>query len=1373
MNSFVNYVQRITLNVVYVNIFGGGYVMEKYYLGLDMGTSSVGWAVTDENYQLMRKKGKDLWGVRLFQEAKTAEERRTNRVSRRRRQREVARIGYLKEMFATEIDKIDPGFFQRLDDSRFFEEDKNVQQRFSLFAGDTYTDKEYYEDYPTIYHLRKELMESSKPHDVRLVYLAILNMFKHRGHFLNATLEDGKIGDLNELYKNLRNGAETFSFTELKALDNTKKLEEIISSKKISKSRKVEEVRDLLGIEKKDKSWNEVWKLVCGLSATVSVIFLNETFSEENKKYKFSFEDGNYDEKILEVADMLSEEAFDFLMLLKQIHDWGVLADIMCGESGTYEFLSLARVDSYEKHKEDLRLLKRVFKEYAPEQYNKMFREMEENNYSAYVGSVNVGSQKVRRGKKGKREDFYKNLQKYMKEFPETEEVKYILNEIEKGTFLPKQLTASNGVIPNQVHMAELKRILENAEGYLPFLTVKDENGLTVSEKIIKLFGFQIPYYIGPLVNTENNNAWVIRKENGRVFPWNFEQKIDVKQSAEMFIQNMVKHCTYLSDEQVLPKNSLLYERFMVLNELNNLRINGESISVELKQDIYNHLFQKGKKVTGKDLKNYLKRNGLCDPDEEVEITGIDGDFVNRLANYKKFVEVFQTEQLTYEQTQIAEKIIFWSTVYGDSRKFLKEKIEEEYGQVLTKEQIKRIIGYKFKDWGRLSKEFLQMEGADKKTGEIDTIISRMWNENYNLMQLLGDDLFTYREELLQKTKGIEKTLVEIEYEDLEGLYISAPVRRMTWQTILILRELTSVMGAYPDKVFVEMAREHQQDGKRTVSRKKKFVELYKNCKGEERQWSKEIEGTEESMFRSKKLYLYYTQKGRCMYTGETIDLSQLFNDNLYDIDHIYPRHFVKDDNIDNNLVLVKKQINAHKSDVFPLEHGIRQKQWPFWKELREGGFITEEKYKRLTRNDEFSEDEQAGFISRQLVETRQGTKAITDLLQQTCRKSEIIYVKAGNVSEFRHKYDLLKCRSVNDFHHAQDAYLNIVVGNVYDTKFTKSPKNFVKEYKKGLCKYHMDKIFDYDVKRGNNVAWDAKRSIGVVKNVMKKNTPLVTMMNFEAHGALADQTLYSAEDAKKAKGEGYIPFKSSDNRLKNTMRYGGFKKFAGAYFFVVEYEEKGKRVRSIETMPIYLKDTLNSKEKMMKYCEEQLGYIKPTIVCQKIKMYSLMKVNGFFVYLTGRTGKQLSVVNAVQMILPYKWSKYVKKMYEALEQENVDYINHSVISKANNVELFKILMDKHKSGIYGKKPNSVGEKLEEWEKDFEKLNIEDQCKILGELLKLSQRNNQGVDMSILNGGKKMGVSLISKKISGLSECKVINQSVTGLYENETDLIGL
>ena len=36
----------------------------EYYLGLDMGTNSVGWAVKDKEYRLMRAKGKDLWGVR-------------------------------------------------------------------------------------------------------------------------------------------------------------------------------------------------------------------------------------------------------------------------------------------------------------------------------------------------------------------------------------------------------------------------------------------------------------------------------------------------------------------------------------------------------------------------------------------------------------------------------------------------------------------------------------------------------------------------------------------------------------------------------------------------------------------------------------------------------------------------------------------------------------------------------------------------------------------------------------------------------------------------------------------------------------------------------------------------------------------------------------------------------------------------------------------------------------------------------------------------------------------------------------------------------------------------------------------------------------
>lgn len=83
---------------------------EKMYVGIDMGTNSVGMAVTDENYNLYRIKGKDFWCSRLFTEANTAVERRTNRISRRRRQRETARQGILRELFSDAINQVDEGY---------------------------------------------------------------------------------------------------------------------------------------------------------------------------------------------------------------------------------------------------------------------------------------------------------------------------------------------------------------------------------------------------------------------------------------------------------------------------------------------------------------------------------------------------------------------------------------------------------------------------------------------------------------------------------------------------------------------------------------------------------------------------------------------------------------------------------------------------------------------------------------------------------------------------------------------------------------------------------------------------------------------------------------------------------------------------------------------------------------------------------------------------------------------------------------------------------------------------------------------------------------------------------------------------------------
>ena len=75
----------------------------EYYLGLDMGSSSVGWAVTNEKYEILRAHGKTLWGVRLFDSAQTAEERRGFRTAKRRLDRRNWRIELLQKIFAEEV----------------------------------------------------------------------------------------------------------------------------------------------------------------------------------------------------------------------------------------------------------------------------------------------------------------------------------------------------------------------------------------------------------------------------------------------------------------------------------------------------------------------------------------------------------------------------------------------------------------------------------------------------------------------------------------------------------------------------------------------------------------------------------------------------------------------------------------------------------------------------------------------------------------------------------------------------------------------------------------------------------------------------------------------------------------------------------------------------------------------------------------------------------------------------------------------------------------------------------------------------------------------------------------------------------------------
>ncbi len=195
----------------------------EYFIGLDIGTSSVGWAVTNTDYEILKFNGKRMWGSRLFNEASTAEERRGHRVNRRRIQRRRDRLNLLEEIFSEEMAKVDPEFFMRLKESKFHLEDKDERilgESNIIFKGSEDGDKKYYEKYPTIYHLRHKLMQSCEDVDIRELYMALHHIIKYRGHFLfkgdfeeTGTSIENIIIELLELINN-NLGVKKFEYNE-------------------------------------------------------------------------------------------------------------------------------------------------------------------------------------------------------------------------------------------------------------------------------------------------------------------------------------------------------------------------------------------------------------------------------------------------------------------------------------------------------------------------------------------------------------------------------------------------------------------------------------------------------------------------------------------------------------------------------------------------------------------------------------------------------------------------------------------------------------------------------------------------------------------------------------------------------------------------------------------------------------------------------------------------------------------------------------------------------------------------------------------------------------------------------------------------------
>lgn len=1373
---------------------------KDYYIGLDMGDASVGWAVTDANYNILKFNGKALWGIRLFDSANTAASTRIFRSGRRRIDRTTWRLKMLQELFAEEIAKVDPGFFMRLEDSRLQLDDKREKAVYNLFVDKSYTDKEFYQQYPTMYHLRYALATQKGPFDVRLLYLAVQHIAKHRGHFLFDNLDASKVNDFNAVFSEVENYVRDEMGIEDWSCQNIDELAKVLCDVNLGRTTKQKAMQSLLPAQTKQQK--AIIQLFSGGKAKLAELFVDEELDEcEKKSVSFQDDDLNEFEPVLTAA---LGERYEGLLRFKAIYDWSLLAKILHLDTSKKDedeqhLLSECKVQVYEDHKRDLAVLKSMLK--GRPLYNKIFRQDGDISYEKYA-----------KGIKGRNQiDFCKDLKKQLEGIAEykkimqeitsiddakTEEER-LLFRITNGFAFPKQTTKDNGIIPIQVHLAELKCILDNAEGYLPFLGETDNNGLSVREKIEQIVKFRIPYYVGPLAGTrmsrEQGRCWVVRK-NEKIYPWNFTEIVNLEESAEKFITNMTAKCTYLVGEDVLPKESLLYSEFMVRNAINNITVDGERLPVDVLEKIFKQLFlAKTSKVTKKTLERFFRQENISFQN----IGGIDDKINASMKSYNDFRRIFGEDYIQLHRDEI-ENIIRWITLFCDEKKMLVTKIKNTYPQI-SDDEIKAIKKLKYKDWGRLSATLLNSSTIayeDKAFGELVTIISALRHTNKNFMELLSSYCsYDFIGKIKEFNGSRQSSNGKLTYKDVEELYVSPSVKRSIWQTLTILEEIKKIMGCEPKRIFIEMARS-KEESKRTDSRLKKLQDLYKKCREENIDFmprkdefnalKTQLSSKKEEDLRSDKLYLYYTQMGRCMYTGEIIELASLYDNNLYDIDHIYPRSKTKDDSLSNR-VLVKKQVNAAKTDTYPIDAAIRTKMHSFWKLLYDKGFIDERKYERLTRSTQLRDEELAGFISRQLVETRQSTKAVATILKTAYKHSEVVYVKAGNVSDFRQQFNFVKCRDVNDLHHAKDAYLNIVVGNCYHVKFTANPLNFITKNQDNRRYSLKPEIFyKFNIKRDDDIAWlgGEDGTMAIVARTMHKNNILFTRQAVEGKGELFKQNPLKANS-------GQLPLKAG----LSVEKYGGYDSLTTAYFAVVKSEgKKGAVQLSIEGIPLVY--ARQGEDAIKKYLIEVVHLCNPIIKLNKIKKYSLFKINGFPMHISGRHGKQLIFYVAGQLCLDEESIAYLKKAFKyesdlAINEEIIDdknaaeenkqkaheklgfYENTWGISEASNMRLYDILIAKSANNFYKNRPASQTSVLKQQRDKFAKLPLSKQIRVINEAINLFKCASATADFKLLEKGSACGKIQVSTNITKCKQCILINQSPTGVFEQEVDLMKL
>ncbi|MEX1962167.1 type II CRISPR RNA-guided endonuclease Cas9, partial [Pseudomonas aeruginosa] len=752
------------------------------------------------------------------------------------------------------------------------------------------------------------------------------------------------------------------------------------------------------------------------------------------------------------------------------------------------------------------------------------------------------------------------------------------------------------------------------------------------------------------------------------------------------------------------------------------------------------------------------------------------------------------------ENEDILEDIVLTLTLFED-REMIEERLKT-YAHLFDDKVMKQLKRRRYTGWGRLSRKLINGI-RDKQSGK--TILDFLKSDgfaNRNFMQLIHDDSLTFKEDIQKaQVSGQGDSL----HEHIANLAGSPAIKKGILQTVKVVDELVKVMGRHkPENIVIEMARENQTTQKGQKNSRERMKRIEEGIKELGSQILKE-HPVENTQLQNEKLYLYYLQNGRDMYVDQELDINRLSD---YDVDHIVPQSFLKDDSIDNK-VLTRSDKNRGKSDNVPSEEVVK-KMKNYWRQLLNAKLITQRKFDNLTKAERggLSELDKAGFIKRQLVETRQITKHVAQILDsrmntkydendKLIREVKVITLKSKLVSDFRKDFQFYKVREINNYHHAHDAYLNAVVGTALIKKYPKLESEFVygdykvydvrkmiakseQEIGKATAKYffysNIMNFFKTEITLANGeirkrplietngetgeIVWDKGRDFATVRKVLSMPQVNIVKKTEVQTGGFSKESI--------------LPKRNSDKLIArkkdwDPKKYGGFDSPTVAYsVLVVAKVEKGKskKLKSVkELLGITIMERSSFEKNPIDFLEAK-GYkeVKKDLII-KLPKYSLFELENGRKRMLASAGE---LQKGNELALP---SKYVNFLYLASHYEKLKGSPEDNEQKQLFVEQHKHYLDEIIEQIseFSKRVILADANLDKVLSAYNKHRDKPIREQAENIIHLFTLTNLGAPAAF----KYFDTTIDRKRYTSTKEvldATLIHQSITGLYETRIDL---